>query len=592
MALKIYEKFAPRANVGDTNYPNGSIKNESVPGAKDGTPLDATWGNDYAGFDAALFAEAATIPSGSADTALVSQRLDALHSIFDVYGTVAELAAGKFEVDKRVAVTDRDGKIFLIQSGGTTNGNSIIPAGGTNTAVRVASKSNNTSVSMGATPVASDSATNAAIEYLYAVDTDATGGIVNLPPFESTLTDSLLIDSTAPFNVDSISLVGAGRQTTYMVADGAFGAGVNIKVPTYVNLLDFGIRGCSGDGIKFDDDGGSAGNRNNIERVQSSFNLGNGFNFQRSFMTNVSSTEARQNGASGYFWDSSVHTSWNINNNYSLLNTGPGFRTEYLVYSSFVANGSDDNQYGYQILGARGVSFVSNGAEFNKRAGWYFQSNATRPVNYVSMTANLAVDNNKQNAGFANHTQLSAADSKGNSVFQYQPVSLLATTASTKDFISSGRGSVLVLTDPLMENSGPQGLNDGFLQINYSVPKLIYEKPFTATSTAKITSVRNQNGLFADYSGELLITCSNAAFGSGGVIGTSTYKLLVSKSLAGVEVLEIAKVGLVNGANATHPSFIFTIDGTANELNATAQNLTAGSFWFAVEKLSGNIIFT
>lgn len=78
MALKIYEKFAPRANVGDTNYPNGSIKNETAPGAKDGTPLDADWGNDYAGADAALFAEVGITPNGDPDTVLSSQRLNAL----------------------------------------------------------------------------------------------------------------------------------------------------------------------------------------------------------------------------------------------------------------------------------------------------------------------------------------------------------------------------------------------------------------------------------------------------------------------------------------------------------------------------------
>jgi hypothetical protein len=82
MAIKIYDKFAPRANVGDTNYPNGSIRNESVPGAKDGTPLDAAWGNDYVGFDAALLAAAGIIPSGAADTALTSQRLKAMQYLF------------------------------------------------------------------------------------------------------------------------------------------------------------------------------------------------------------------------------------------------------------------------------------------------------------------------------------------------------------------------------------------------------------------------------------------------------------------------------------------------------------------------------
>lgn len=81
MAIKIYEKFAPRANPADGDYPHGSIKNESVPGAKDGTPLDASWGNDYVGFDAALFAEAGVTPNGDPDTVANSQRLGAFRKI-------------------------------------------------------------------------------------------------------------------------------------------------------------------------------------------------------------------------------------------------------------------------------------------------------------------------------------------------------------------------------------------------------------------------------------------------------------------------------------------------------------------------------
>ena len=81
MALKIFEKFSPRANPADTDYPYGSIKNESVPGAKDGTPLDASWGNDMGGFTDALLAEAGIEPNGNADTAVASQRLEALKTL-------------------------------------------------------------------------------------------------------------------------------------------------------------------------------------------------------------------------------------------------------------------------------------------------------------------------------------------------------------------------------------------------------------------------------------------------------------------------------------------------------------------------------
>lgn len=82
MAIKLFERYGPdRANAPTTNYPQGSIKNESVPGANDGTPLDQEWGNDYAGFDAALFAAANATPDGNPDTALVSQRLQSLLTI-------------------------------------------------------------------------------------------------------------------------------------------------------------------------------------------------------------------------------------------------------------------------------------------------------------------------------------------------------------------------------------------------------------------------------------------------------------------------------------------------------------------------------
>lgn len=137
MAIKIYEQFAPFANPADGDYPYGSIKNDSIPGAEDGTPLDAEWGNDYAGFDAELFAQAGVVPSGVPDKKDASQRVDALHNVFDVYGTVADIASGKFKVGKRVAVTDRANGVFLVQSGGTADGFGVLDAGNSNTAVIV-----------------------------------------------------------------------------------------------------------------------------------------------------------------------------------------------------------------------------------------------------------------------------------------------------------------------------------------------------------------------------------------------------------------------------------------------------------------------
>lgn len=109
MALLINDKFAPRANPGDANYPNGSIKNESAPGAKDGTPLDADWGNDYAGFDAALFAETGITPSGDPDTALSSQRLTALKKITNSNSITLDYAKNdeSAQINDEVTISDR-----------------------------------------------------------------------------------------------------------------------------------------------------------------------------------------------------------------------------------------------------------------------------------------------------------------------------------------------------------------------------------------------------------------------------------------------------------------------------------------------------
>ncbi len=83
MAIKVFERYGPRANPADSNYPNGSFKNESVPGANDGTPLEVATINDLQGFTDALLAEAGIPSDGNPDTATVSQRLEAFKGLFD-----------------------------------------------------------------------------------------------------------------------------------------------------------------------------------------------------------------------------------------------------------------------------------------------------------------------------------------------------------------------------------------------------------------------------------------------------------------------------------------------------------------------------
>ena len=65
----------------DSNYPFGSSKDETSPGANNGTPYNKKRANDIFGFQQALLYESGIVPSGSADTAINSQYLDALKTL-------------------------------------------------------------------------------------------------------------------------------------------------------------------------------------------------------------------------------------------------------------------------------------------------------------------------------------------------------------------------------------------------------------------------------------------------------------------------------------------------------------------------------
>ena len=79
--INLESEFSPRVNPADANYPFGSIKDNSSPGANDGTPLAAVWGNDWEGFAQAAMTEAGITPSGLPDTAQDSQLLDAVKAV-------------------------------------------------------------------------------------------------------------------------------------------------------------------------------------------------------------------------------------------------------------------------------------------------------------------------------------------------------------------------------------------------------------------------------------------------------------------------------------------------------------------------------
>lgn len=65
----------------NASYPYGSAKDVTAPGTGDGTPLRAAWVNDWFGFQQAVMGAAGVTPSGSPDTAQLSQIFNAITSI-------------------------------------------------------------------------------------------------------------------------------------------------------------------------------------------------------------------------------------------------------------------------------------------------------------------------------------------------------------------------------------------------------------------------------------------------------------------------------------------------------------------------------
>lgn len=491
-------------------------------------------------------------------------------------------------------------------------------------------------------------------------DEVSTGNTLSFPRgvFKTSATIQIK-NSAQTFDVDNITLQGAGRQSTVIDASAATsGPGIELVHSIFNNISDLTVLNATTSGINVESVGNtSPGQRTNFERAQVKFSGTDGFAFERSYLCKVSQCNSEENALNGFYHNFEIHTSWMIENNYgrqngnpnipensliatsgqtvfaytfpttangdvtvynatndpinplvqgvdynvsSLGNTGgnitltsgattsdnikistkfysgSGFKSDFNVYSAYVANASDENRYGYHILGNRGVSFVSNGAEFNARSGFFFESGSSYEINWVTGMGNTCGGNNKQNTGFANHSHVKASNDITNFVVQKQPVSFATGITGTYDFISTGQGAKLVLEDPLMYNSGARAFDDGFIQVNYTAPKLIHHKPFATSSTAAtLTALDSSLGTSNDFSGELLVTAYNSEFGTTGAIGTATYKLLIGKSIAGEQVVEIAKLGLTTGAANTHPSFTFTV--ASGNLIATPVSGTAGT---------------
>lgn len=101
MALDLTDRYDGQVTAGDASYPYGKARNVTVEGDGTGTPYEQDLVNDLLGFLQGLLVASDLEPSGSPDTALVSQYLQAVgwvaeasHRFFNVkhptYGAVGD----------------------------------------------------------------------------------------------------------------------------------------------------------------------------------------------------------------------------------------------------------------------------------------------------------------------------------------------------------------------------------------------------------------------------------------------------------------------------------------------------------------------
>jgi hypothetical protein len=99
-----------RVTAPTLDYPYGSSKNESAPGAGDGTPYFLARADDIFGFQQWLLAQASIVPSGNADTARASDYGNALSLLLNIAKAGRRnLLLGNFFINQR----DVSGSVVL-----------------------------------------------------------------------------------------------------------------------------------------------------------------------------------------------------------------------------------------------------------------------------------------------------------------------------------------------------------------------------------------------------------------------------------------------------------------------------------------------
>lgn len=129
--------FVGRITPVDANYPYASSKDETAPGAGDGSPYLKVRADDIFGFNQALLRLASIVPTGNAETALASQYLQSLIELAQGRATnyddsgVADAYVLDVQTNQQAPGGLFDGQEFEFIVGNTNAGASTVNAVGT-----------------------------------------------------------------------------------------------------------------------------------------------------------------------------------------------------------------------------------------------------------------------------------------------------------------------------------------------------------------------------------------------------------------------------------------------------------------------------
>lgn len=127
MAISPQTIYAGQIDTSDPAYPHGKARNVTTPGDGTGTPLEARWLNDLYGFQQALLAEVAAIPSGSPDEVGASQYLDAVKLVG---------ASQRFDPNGEIVLVDSAGSPITLSGIVYVGANGLMVDGPTNELIK------------------------------------------------------------------------------------------------------------------------------------------------------------------------------------------------------------------------------------------------------------------------------------------------------------------------------------------------------------------------------------------------------------------------------------------------------------------------